>query len=162
ERRRLVLEAGAREDHRDLRVADHVPPPLQHAERRDEGGGLGRRPDPLEPRDESLRVLDGRLAHRDRTAARLTEHPQHLAPGEWRRTSGIRQSRSAASSRPIVFLPSRRYGSLSVDRSNQPSSGATCAATLPAVRIEPSRVKTWAPAICASAIAAGGVPRGTM
>src|SRR5947199_145970 len=76
--------------------------------------------------------------------------------------SGIRQSRSAASSRPIVFLPSSRYGSLSVERSNQPSSGATFAATLPAVAIEPSSVKTWAPAICASAIAAGGVPRGTM
>src|SRR3989442_13812705 len=67
-----------------------------------------------------------------------------------------------ASSSPIVFLPSSRYGSLSVERSNQPICGATFATTLPAVAIEPSMVKTLAPAIAASAIAAGGGPRGTI
>ena len=51
---------------------------------------------------------------------------------------------------------------MSVERSNHPSKGATRETTLPAVAIEPSMVKTWAPAICASATAAGGVPRGTM
>src|SRR4029453_12489 len=76
------------------------------------------------------------------------------------RTSGIRQSSCSASSSPIVFLPSRRYGSFSVERSNQSSSGATLATTRPAVAIEPSMVKTWAPAICASATAAGGGGRG--
>src|SRR5207247_4790258 len=41
-------------------------------------------------------------------------------------------------------------------------SAATFATTLPAVAMEPSIVNTCAPAICASATAAGGVPRGTM
>ena len=68
----------------------------------------------------------------------------------------------SASSSPIVFLPSSRYGSLSVERSNQPICAATRPTTLPAVAIEPSMVKTWAPAISASATAAGGVPRGTI
>src|SRR3989442_2436282 len=72
------------------------------------------------------------------------------------------QPSCSASSSPIVFLPSRRYGSLSVERSNQPTWGATSATILPAVAIEPSTVKTCAPAISASATAAGGVPRGTI
>src|SRR5437667_137372 len=83
-------------------------------------------------------------------------------PVGYKRTSGIVQPSCSASSSPIVFLPSRRYGSLSVERSNQPICGATFATTLPAVAIEPSMVKTLAPAIAASAIAAGGVPRGTI
>src|SRR5882762_9784737 len=44
----------------------------------------------------------------------------------------------------------------------QPSCGATLATTLPAVAIEPSMVKTFAPPMAASAIAAAGVPRGTI
>jgi hypothetical protein len=51
---------------------------------------------------------------------------------------------------------------LRVERSNQPIRGATRLTTFPAVAIEPSSVKTRAPAITASAMAAGGVVRGTM
>ena len=74
----------------------------------------------------------------------------------------MRQSSCSASSRPIVFLPSRRYGSFSVERSNQPSWGATRAHDLPgggdgALDREDVRAGDRA-----SAIAAGGVPRGTM
>jgi hypothetical protein len=83
-------------------------------------------------------------------------------PVGYSNTSGMRHSSCSASSRPIVFLPSSRYGSFSVERSNHWSSGATFAVTFPAVAIEPSMVNTWAPAICASATAAGGVPRGTI
>src|SRR5213596_2320132 len=81
-------------------------------------------------------------------------------PVGYKRTSGIVQPSCSASSSPIVFLPSRRYGSLSVERSNQPICGATFATTLPAVAIEPSMVKTLAPVIAASAIAARGVHGG--
>jgi hypothetical protein len=41
-------------------------------------------------------------------------------------------------------------------------AGATRDAIRPAVAIDPSTVNTAAPAMAASATAAGGVPRGTM
>src|SRR5207244_2213996 len=63
---------------------------------------------------------------------------------------------------PIVFLPSRRYGSLSVDRSIQPRRAAARPAIRPAVAIDPSTVNTLAPAMHASEIAEAGVSAGTI
>src|SRR6266850_1127129 len=45
--------------------------------------------------------------------------------------SGNSQSSCSASSRPIVFLPSIRYGSLSVEQLNQPRSRSPCVTSLP-------------------------------
>src|SRR5712691_3288277 len=59
--------------------------------------------------------------------------------------SGQRQSICSASSYAIVFLPSMRYGSFSVDTSYQPSGPPVSAAMRPASVIRPSTSVTCAP-----------------
>src|SRR6266550_1533194 len=59
--------------------------------------------------------------------------------------SGQRHSNCSASSYAIVFLPSMRYGSLSVDTSYQPSGAPFSAAARPASVMSPSTSVTRAP-----------------
>src|SRR5881296_1255826 len=59
--------------------------------------------------------------------------------------SGHRQSICSASSYPIVFLPSMRYGSFNVDTSYQPSGPPFSAAIRPASVMRPSTSVTVAP-----------------
>ena len=60
-------------------------------------------------------------------------------------TSGSDQPSCSASSIPIVFLPSIRYGSLSVDTSNQPSSSARSRTMRPQSSMRPSTRHVTAP-----------------
>src|ERR1035441_5371673 len=59
--------------------------------------------------------------------------------------SGSSQPICSATSYPIVFLPSMRYGSLSVETSNQPSWGARSATMRPQSEMMPSTSVTCAP-----------------
>jgi len=59
--------------------------------------------------------------------------------------SGSTQSICSATSYPIVFLPSMRYGSFNVDTSYQPRVLPSSAAILPASVIRPSTSVTAAP-----------------
>ena len=60
-------------------------------------------------------------------------------------TSGSVQPSCSASSNPIVFLPSIRYGSLRVDTSNQPSSSARSRTMRPQSSMRPSTRQVTAP-----------------
>src|SRR6266566_4364259 len=84
QRRRVVLDAGAREHQHHARVRRDVAALLEHAEGGHERRALGRRPHALETAEQPLRVLDGALAHRDGIAARVAQDLQHLPPGEGR------------------------------------------------------------------------------
>src|SRR6267143_6166777 len=60
-------------------------------------------------------------------------------------TSGSVHLSCSASSKPIVFFPSIRYGSFSVDASYQPYSAHARLTTAPASAIEPGTRYTSAP-----------------
>src|SRR4028118_5248 len=61
----------------------------------------------------------------------------------------------------MVFLPSTRYGSLSVERSNQPRSRTPSATRAPQSVISPSSSSTSAPSARISSTMGAGVSRGT-
>src|SRR5947199_334019 len=84
QRRRVVLDAGAREHQHHARVGRDVAALLEHAEGGHERRALGRRPHALKAAEQPLRVLDGAFAHRDGIAARVAQDLQHLPPGEGR------------------------------------------------------------------------------
>ncbi len=81
-------------------------------------------------------------------------------PVGYKITSGSRQPVCSASSRPIVFLPSRRYGSFSVDTSNQPMRSAPSRTSRPQSVISPFTSVTLAPASRASMRLMAGVSSG--
>ena len=77
-----------------------------------------------------------------------------------RMTSGSSQSSCSANSSPMVFLPSMRYGSLRVERSNQPISSRPSPTSRPQSLIKPFTRTTVAPARCVSFMLITGVSSG--
>ncbi len=75
-------------------------------------------------------------------------------------TSGRLQPNACASSYPIVFFPSQRYGSLRVETSNAPVSEANARASAPAASMSPSTSCMVAPNARSSFLKRGGVSAG--
>ena len=71
-------------------------------------------------------------------------------PVGYKITSGSSHPNCSAISYPIVFLPSARYGSRSVDTSNSPNSAARSPEILPASVMNPSTSSKFAPLISTS------------
>ena len=75
-------------------------------------------------------------------------------------TSGSFHASCSAISYPIVFFPSTRYGSFSVETSNHPSASFRCPTIRPQSSMRPSTSVTWAPYASHSIRKTFGVSRG--
>ena len=111
-------------------------------------------------------IMRGRLPLGSQPMASSSANAFHMPinpvppPVGYRMTSGSSQPSCSASSRPIVFLPSMRYGSLSVERSNQPIGSRPSPTRRPQSLIRPFTRYTRAPARCVSFRLMTGVSSG--
>src|SRR6266567_5660037 len=81
-------------------------------------------------------------------------------PVGYKMTSGSLLSNCSHNSYPMVFLPSMRYGSFSVETSYQPSRSLCSATYLPQSEINPFNFTTFAPNAWHSITLAAGVSAG--